>query len=266
MQIPISRRGGAGGTDLNFTVVGGTTQPSNPKENTIWVNTDQEITGWVFSAEEPTDPVDGMVWIGTVADRTANFNVLKENEIWLSIECAYVYVADSWKKVEGYISIADAWIKFSNIILYLYSKGTESVTWTNSSGGGTGTKTATKQTSDLYLYATYTSGSYSAYASFYTPNAVDITGFSRLNANVNISDAAQQASLVIAETASNAAATTNDSGTHIATAGKFNTTGSFTLSIPLSEITLKKVYIGIGVGSGYGDASGKMTVTDIWLD
>jgi hypothetical protein len=46
---------GAGGSSLNFTVVGGTTEPANPKENTIWVNTDQEITGWCFSAKEPND-------------------------------------------------------------------------------------------------------------------------------------------------------------------------------------------------------------------
>lgn len=44
---------GAGGTSLNFKVVGGTTAPVNPKENTIWVNTDVKITSWHFGAEEP---------------------------------------------------------------------------------------------------------------------------------------------------------------------------------------------------------------------
>ena len=42
-----------GGAGLNFKVVGGTTQPSNPKENTIWVETDTKIAGWNFSATEP---------------------------------------------------------------------------------------------------------------------------------------------------------------------------------------------------------------------
>lgn len=45
--------GGGTGAGLNFKVVGGTTQPSNPSENTIWVNTDKEITGWIFSAKNP---------------------------------------------------------------------------------------------------------------------------------------------------------------------------------------------------------------------
>lgn len=38
---------------LNFEIVGGTAEPSNPKENTIWINTDTAITGWEFSANEP---------------------------------------------------------------------------------------------------------------------------------------------------------------------------------------------------------------------
>lgn len=45
--------GGGSAAGLNFKVVGGTTQPSNPSENTIWVNTDKEITGWIFSAKNP---------------------------------------------------------------------------------------------------------------------------------------------------------------------------------------------------------------------
>ena len=40
-------------TGLNFEIVGGTAEPSNPEENTIWVNTDTNITGWEFSANEP---------------------------------------------------------------------------------------------------------------------------------------------------------------------------------------------------------------------
>ena len=43
-----------GGANLNFKVVGGTTAPSDPKENTIWVNTDTAIHAWDFSATEPT--------------------------------------------------------------------------------------------------------------------------------------------------------------------------------------------------------------------
>lgn len=44
---------GTGGAALNFRVVGGTVQPENPAKNTIWINTEAAITGWIFAAEDP---------------------------------------------------------------------------------------------------------------------------------------------------------------------------------------------------------------------
>lgn len=41
------------GVELNFKVVGGTSAPSNPTENTIWVNTDIPISSYYFSANMP---------------------------------------------------------------------------------------------------------------------------------------------------------------------------------------------------------------------
>lgn len=41
------------GVELNFEVVGGTTEPSNPKENTIWLNTETGITKWVVATDNP---------------------------------------------------------------------------------------------------------------------------------------------------------------------------------------------------------------------
>ena len=47
--------GGSSGAALNFKVVGGTSAPANPSENTIWVNTDTPFNAWEFSAENPAD-------------------------------------------------------------------------------------------------------------------------------------------------------------------------------------------------------------------
>ncbi len=49
----INTGGGSGGGSLNLHVVGGTSQPTSPKENTVWVDTDTEIEGWAFSATKP---------------------------------------------------------------------------------------------------------------------------------------------------------------------------------------------------------------------
>lgn len=53
-SVALEGFGGSGGVSLNFKVVGGTTEPSSPKKNTIWIDTDQKITGWEFSATEPS--------------------------------------------------------------------------------------------------------------------------------------------------------------------------------------------------------------------
>jgi hypothetical protein len=71
---------GGGGGGLNYTVVGGTSAPSNPKENTIWVNTSTAITSHVFSATQPTGSA-GMVWIQIGVESGVEFNALKKNGI-----------------------------------------------------------------------------------------------------------------------------------------------------------------------------------------
>lgn len=38
---------------LNFKVIGGTTRPTSPANNTIWVNTSTTITSWDFSSSQP---------------------------------------------------------------------------------------------------------------------------------------------------------------------------------------------------------------------
>lgn len=66
--------GSSGG--LNFKVVGNP-QPANPKENTIWLNTDVKITGYHFAAKQP-EMQPGEVWISTGTDSHVAFNALKK--------------------------------------------------------------------------------------------------------------------------------------------------------------------------------------------
>lgn len=91
--------GGSGG--LNFKIVGGTSEPSNPKENTIWVNTDTDITSWIFGVDEPDEPVDGMVWITVGTSSTVAFNVLKKNAIQVYPISAKQYVGGAWVDKEA---------------------------------------------------------------------------------------------------------------------------------------------------------------------
>jgi hypothetical protein len=61
----IIRVGGGAGGGLVFTVVGGTTLPSSPSENTVWVNTSTAINNVYAQVFEPTSPAVGDVWINT---------------------------------------------------------------------------------------------------------------------------------------------------------------------------------------------------------
>ena len=73
--------GGGSGATLNFKVVNGTSTPTSPSKNMIWVNTDVEITAWEFGVNEPEIPIEGMVWFSTGTVSTTEFNALKKNGI-----------------------------------------------------------------------------------------------------------------------------------------------------------------------------------------
>lgn len=115
-------RGIKGGADINFEVVGGMVRPSDPKENTIWVETEHEITGWAFSADEPEEPADGMVWILTTLDRFASFNALKNKAVMVYPREAMQYFDGKWNSMKAESFAGGEWTPW---ILYLYKEGNE---------------------------------------------------------------------------------------------------------------------------------------------
>lgn len=125
--------GGSGG--LNFKIVGGTAEPSNPKENMIWIITDQKITSYIFSAEEPESPVDGMVWITVGTSSTVEFNALKKNGIQVYPISAKQYVGGASVDVTAMSYQGGAWVDW---LTYLYRPGMTvslaSMGWTPVSG------------------------------------------------------------------------------------------------------------------------------------
>ena len=102
---------------LNFTVVGGTSQPSSPAANTIWVNTSTSITSWVFSAEQPTSPAAGMVWFNTGTSATAAFNALKTNNLTVYPTGCKQYVNGAWTEKVAKTYQGGAWKSWNFILL-----------------------------------------------------------------------------------------------------------------------------------------------------
>ena len=117
-----------GGANLNFKVVGGTTQPASPSENMIWVNTDTAISEWVFAAEQPASPKEGMVWFQTGTSASAAFNALKKNSIMVCPISAKQYIDGAWVIKDAVIYQGGTWVNWWNGQLYSAGNEYESVT------------------------------------------------------------------------------------------------------------------------------------------
>ena len=133
------KHGAGGASALNFSVVGGTSQPGNPKENTIWVNTNTAITSWAFSATEPEIPTEGMVWFATGTSSTVEFNALKKNGIQVYPISAKQYISGAWTNVDAFLYTGSEWVRFSFAIVWIYDNGVTPFLW---NGRGTDTDSA----------------------------------------------------------------------------------------------------------------------------
>ena len=119
-DLSIIRRGG-GGASLNYKIISGTSKPEGAvKENTIWVNTDTKITSHAFSSTEPTNPVEGMVWLKTSTTSTAPFNALKKNSIMVYVDGCSQYTSGAWTAKNAQIYQGETWktLATSTIILF----------------------------------------------------------------------------------------------------------------------------------------------------
>lgn len=230
----IVRRGGSAA--LNFEVVGGTTQPTSPKENTIWVNTSTAITSWVFSTEQPTSPASGMVWLATSNTSASEFNALKKND--LRVYPAYIqqYVNGSWVTKDAEIYQNSSWETLWDGTIYDAGNMYAFIT------GGWGRPhpdnkvTGSFSSTDQYIMV---SASASSESSNYTTNSmIDLTNAKKLTAVVELSNANSNRGrlLVISESKDFVAeAYTNP-----------QLSGKQTLEIDVTSLS-GKYYVGFGV-------------------
>lgn len=93
---------------LNFEVVGNP-KPQNPKENTVWVNTDVAIPNWTLSATEPSSGDEGMVCIRTGKASKFAFNALTKNGLMVYPIVAYQNISGAFKRVSAEIWQAGKW-------------------------------------------------------------------------------------------------------------------------------------------------------------
>lgn len=118
------------GSSLNFTVVGDTTQPENPVENTIWVNTSTTITEYGFGNNLCSTPIEGMVWIlnGTKID--TEIEISEDPSLTVSPVSAWQYISGSWVKQPSYVYVNGQWKTAGT--QFLFANGDQ---YTNVTGG-----------------------------------------------------------------------------------------------------------------------------------
>lgn len=225
------------------------------KENTIWVNTEAEITGWVFSAEEPAAPAEGMVWFFTPSPNTVAFDALKKNSIMVYPNAAKQYVSGAWKDVEAAVYLAGVWTVMDDTF-WLYKDGTEFPTRTGDlvyvkipdSSGNNGEPTVTRNSDNLVITGAQYGG-----ARFYAKK-INLTDFNKLcfegTMNTNLYDSLRLKLGVWTSTTGNPVA--SKIGQHI---------NGTTLEISVANLSGEH-YVGFWIM----DTNSKITVKKLWLE
>ena len=175
------------GVALNFQVIGGTSAPANPTENTIWVNTDQTITSWVFSHNQPKSPSEGMVWIVNGVSGISEFDAVSDVSLRVQVAGVKQYVSGAWVVKTAKVYQNGAW---HETILYLYNNGynNTSVTggWTttrynySSDVGNQGTPTITYNAANIKYVSNQ-----NQHCIFNTVQKVDLTPYKTLKATIS---------------------------------------------------------------------------------
>lgn len=117
---------GSSGASLNFKVIAYATEEllkaAQPRENSIGVVTDKEITGYYFCATQPENMAEGEVWFFTDHDSSVSFNALRKNTVQVYLTSAKQYVDGSCVLKLAYIYKNGVWNQFSYARLYIFKE------------------------------------------------------------------------------------------------------------------------------------------------
>ena len=220
MIIPVSV-----GSGLNLKVVGGTSAPTNPKENTVWVNTSTAINGSAFSATEPINPVEGMIWFKTGINSPVAMDVDKKNTVMLYPIGCQQYVSGEWVRKDAQTWDGTEWNTWR---IYLFDGNVN----TELTGGINGTI----QDNAIFWNDTVSGGENMTYT---TMQAVDVTDFKTLSVRMMATLSAEYAYMRIGLMSSTSNGSNKGTSTALVYAeldSPFNSEEKI-LSVDISDIT-----------------------------
>lgn len=168
------------GTKLNFDIKRYNTEEElladTPKENTIGIISDVEINGYRFSAIEPEDMVDGMVWIKTDNSSYIAFDIVDGVTVYPI--SAKQYVSGAWVEKTAKIRQNGVWVDWWDGTLYEAGNLYEDYTGGWSSEGYThpnGIVSGTIDTNGIHL-----TGNANKLVMVGTKEPVNLTGYTKL--------------------------------------------------------------------------------------
>ena len=258
---------GVGGAALNYSVVGGTTQPTG-KENLIWVNTDQTITGHVFSADTPASPSEGLVWFRTGTSSVVAFSATRRNPVMVYPMACQQYVSGAWVFKTAKTYQGSTWVDWS-VILYSPGDVHETVTGgyegkairyeTTIDGYSIGGKAPTVSLGDESMVATLTANSDVDHfsGSVLTKNKIDLTTMNTVRFKATIRGTTR---FYVSESNS-----TNTTYRAEVVSQKGTSAQEQTVELDVSELS-GEFYIGFNMyvgGAGSDPVTSRVTVTSI---
>lgn len=232
---------------LNFKVVGGTAAPSNPKENTIWVDTSTAVSEWVYSDHQPDASINGRVWIKSGSGGDPNFDALKgKNWIFLYPRFTKQVVNGVWVDKTAKVYLSGAWKDLWDGTLYDSGNQYDSFTggWLASSDD---TVNYVAFQSDKIQF--FNTGGTTMPVAIYTKKKIDVSNFNTLQIEWNLSrDKDVKFGLTNSNTTGNApsftaSTTVTGTGSKVSTLDISSATGEFYVSVTAncSPIELFKI-------------------------
>ncbi len=168
-----------GGAALNYKVIGDTTEPINPTENTIWINTDTAIADYSIEKHNGfLTPFEGAVWIAINPVGNISFSIAKKHRVEISPSTASQYIGGTWISKEAKIFTGGAWKQFSFVDYSLFDNGALPMSWVQASYTTNGQGTSGfNVTQTINISANYAGGASARVTAAVTDEAIDVSGY-----------------------------------------------------------------------------------------
>lgn len=260
--------GNGGVSPLNFRVIGGTSQPSSPRTNDIWVNTSADIANAIFTPVNPGSTTEGRVWFELGLTSASAFSALKGDTLitLCPIDCQQ-YVSGAWVRKTAKRYTGSAWVDYVRYDT-IYNAGDEnepitggfvSKAWAGAHDETPGTPVITRNSANIAFAMD------SGYGAVHTQNKVGVSNYKTLYAtgvfNMGAPDGATNShyqAMRLWSSVSGVYFTTDAVATLFITTD----TASKTVAIDLSNIS-GSYYIGFNMR---GKRGGSITLTKMWME